>query len=360
MRRVLAAGALAIAVGAVVLPACAAERPSPNADPSSATPTGTPDTPRSRPTNTTTPSPTPTPSPQVTVAIAGDIMLGRRVGEELARRGDLAAAFRPTSDRLAGADITVGNLESTLAELGAPTQGDDSFAADPGVLDGLTEVAGFDVLSLGNNHTGDFGDRSLVETVRLVEKAGIRPVGAGADREAAWLPAIVERSGIRFGFLAFNAIGETPAAGPSSPGAASVRMRPRTGPLSGRDLARAERAVRQLATDVDVVIVLPHWGDQYTHRPVRDQRTVARALVEAGADVVAGGHPHWTQPNERHKGGFIVYSLGNFVFDMDWEREVREGNLLELAFEGDRLTDERLRPYLIGRDFIPRFLEPTR
>jgi poly-gamma-glutamate capsule biosynthesis protein CapA/YwtB (metallophosphatase superfamily) len=352
MRRALAAGALAVAVGTAALPACTAERPPPNADPSSALPTRTPNTPSA--------TPTPSPLPQVTVTIAGDIMLGRRVGERLAQAGDLAGAFRFTGNRLARADITVGNLESTLSRLGAPRQGDDSFAADPGVLDGLTDVAGFDVLSLANNHTGDFGERSLVETARLVENAGIRPVGAGASREAAWRPAIVERSGVRFGFLAFNAIGETPAAGPSTPGAASVRMQPRTGPLSEHDLARAERAVRELAADVDVVIVLPHWGDQYTHRPVRDQRIVARALVRAGADAVVGGHPHWTQPTERHRGGFVVYSLGNFVFDMDWEREVREGNLLELTFTGDRLTDERLVPYLIGFDFVPRFVKSAR
>lgn len=299
---------------------------------------------------------TPSADEPVTVAIAGDVMLGRRVGEHLERAGDPAAVLRPTGPRLRRADLTVGNLESTLARLGAPTQGDDSFAADPGVLDGLRDVSGFDVLSLANNHTGDFGTRSLLRTVRLVHDAGIVPVGAGADRREAWSPAIVERKGTTFGIIAFNAIGETPGAGADSPGAASVRMEPRTGPLSATDLDRARREVRRLADRVDVVIVLPHWGDQYTHRPVPDQRRVARALVRAGADAVVGGHPHWTQPDERYRGALIIYSLGNFVFDMDWNREVRTGNVAELTFRGGRLVGFELVPYVIGRnDFTPRF-----
>ncbi len=291
----------------------------------------------------------------VTVTVAGDVMLGRRVGDRLARTGDYADALRPTARRLASADITVGNLESTLSELGPPMQGGDSFGADPRVRSGL-RLAGFDVLSLANNHTGDYGSRSLVETVRLLRAGGQVPVGAGADRWEAWRPAVVPRHGIRFGFLAFNAIGETRRAGWDSPGGASVSMQPRTGPLDRDDLAYATSAVRKLAGQVDVVIVLPHWGDQYTHRPVADQRTVGRALIDAGADAVVGGHPHWVQSAETYQGRPLVHSLGNFVFDMDWEPEVREGVVLELRFVGDRLASARFVPYVIGSDFAPRWV----
>ena len=286
-------------------------------------------------------------------------MLGRRVGSHLSRTGDFAAALRPTAARLAAADITVGNLESTLSRLGPPTQGDDSFGADPRVRRGL-RLAGFDVLSLANNHLGDYGSRSIVETARLVRAGGIIPVGAGADAAEAWRPAVVERGGLRFGFLAFNAIGETPRAGTRSAGAASLRMQPRTGPLNRSDLGRATAAVRALGRSVDVVIVLPHWGDQYTHRPVADQRTVGRALIDAGADLVVGGHPHWVQRAEVYKGRPLVHSLGNFVFDMDWEDEVREGVVLELAFTGPRLASARFVPYVIGTDFAPRWVSGGR
>jgi poly-gamma-glutamate synthesis protein (capsule biosynthesis protein) len=293
------------------------------------------------------------PARVVTASIAGDIMLGRRVGRRLAAGGDFAAALRPTAARLASADLTIGNLESTLARRGAPRQGGDSFAADPRVRQGL-QAAGFDVLSLANNHTGDFGPASLVETVRLVRRAGIEPVGAGADLTEAAAPAVVKRGGLTFGVVAFDAIGETPAATAARPGALRVRMLPRTGPLVRRDLDRVVRIVRELRPRVDVLLVLPHWGTQYTTRTVADQRTVGRALVDAGADLVVGGHPHWVQGMELRRGRPIVYSLGNFVFDMDFSRRTREGAILELVFWGPELKAAELVPVRIGADFAPR------
>ena len=123
-----------------------------------------------------------------TVTVTGDVMLGRGVGARLAQVRDPAAALRPMARRLAGADLTIGNLESTLSRAGAPRQGGDSFAAAPSVRSGLT-LAGFDVLSLANNHTGDFGLPALVETVRRVRAGGFVPVGAGSDLARAARPA---------------------------------------------------------------------------------------------------------------------------------------------------------------------------
>jgi poly-gamma-glutamate synthesis protein (capsule biosynthesis protein) len=294
------------------------------------------------------------PPPVTTVAVTGDVMLGRRVGARLARVGDPAAALRPAARRQARADLTVGNLESTLSKAGAPRQGGDSFAASPSVRQGL-RAAGYDVLSLANNHTGDYGPVALVRTVRRVRAGGFLPVGAGADLGRAAEPVVVERNGVTFGIVAFDAIGETPAAGSGRPGVLRVRMRPRTGPLVQADLDRVTGIVRELRSTVDVVMVLPHWGTQYTRETVRDQRVVARALVAAGADVVAGGHPHWVQGVELVRGGLVAYSLGNFVFDMDFMRETREGAVLELTFWGSQLKSARLVPVVIGPDFAPRF-----
>ena len=296
--------------------------------------------------------------PVTTVAVVGDVMLGRRVGRVLAAADDFAAALEPTRRRLAAADVTAGNLESTLSMAGAPRQGGDSFAADPRVLAGL-RGAGFDVLSLANNHTGDFGPSALIDTVERVAAARIASVGAGRTLDRARRPAVVERNGIRFGFLAFNAIGETPAAGRSSPGAARIRMPPRTGPLNGTDLRAMQSAVRRLDASVDVVIVLPHWGDQYTNRPVPAQRRVARALIDAGADLIVGGHPHWVQGAELYRDRLIAHSLGNYVFDMDFSRPTREGVILELTFWGGELKAAEFVPVVIGSDFAPRVVTGT-
>jgi len=286
-------------------------------------------------------------------------MLGRRVGEAAAAAGDPAAPLRPLQRRLAAADITVGNLESTLSRAGAPRQGGDSFAAPPAVLPGLV-ASGFDVLSLANNHTGDFGQAALLQTVRRVARSPVEQVGAGRDLAAAWRPVVVRRHAVRFGFVAFNAIGETPRATASTPGVASVRMQPRTGPLNAADLRRASRTVRALRDRADVVVVLPHWGKQYTHVPVPAQRRVGKVLVAAGADVVVGGHPHWVQAVQHVRRGLVVYSLGNYVFDMDFSRQTQEGVLCDLVFAGDRLRAVRFTPYVIGSDFAPRVVHGPR
>lgn len=288
--------------------------------------------------------------PTVTLAVVGDVMLGRGVA---AVHADPTVTLRAMRPLLRRADITVGTLESTLSTDGSPTQGGDSFAADPDVLDGLA-AAGFDALSLANNHVGDYGQRALLRTLDAFRGSGISRFGAGRDLASATKAAVVERDGVRVGLLGFNAIGETPRATPTTPGALSVRMPPRTGPLQPADLRHVLTAVRRLDRQVDVVVVLPHWGTQYTHRPEPVQRLVGRRLVDAGADLVVGGHPHWVQSVERHRGATIAHSLGNFVFDMAFMEQTMEGVVLTATITGDRVVDVALAPYRMDATFTPR------
>jgi poly-gamma-glutamate synthesis protein (capsule biosynthesis protein) len=287
-----------------------------------------------------------------TMTLVGDIMLGR--GVEGARPNDPGSALRPYAPLLRSVDLTVGNLESTLSKDGRPRQGDDSFAARPSVVPDL-ERAGFDLLTVANNHTGDYGPRALRQTLDEIDRSSIGRVGAGRDAAEAWSPVILRRNGLRFGFLAFNAIGETPRATADSPGTAQIRMRPRLGPLSPADLDRMTAAIGRLAARVDVVTVLPHWGEQYTHQAVPDQRKVARALVDAGADLVIGSHPHWVQGMASRGQSIIAYSLGNFVFDMDagFPPETMEGIALDVTFWGDRLMSVTPQPYVLDPRFAP-------
>ena len=293
----------------------------------------------------------PAPARPTTLTVVGDLMLTRGVT-------DPASALRPLSARLRGADLTVGNLENTLSRAGPPQQGGDSFGADPRVVE-LLARSGFDAVSLANNHVGDYGDQALVETVRRLRQSPVMPFGAGEGVREAARPAVLERHGVRFGFLGFNAIGESPAAGPRTPGALSVRMPPRTGPLSTSDLDRVTAQVRRLADRVDVVVVLPHWGTQYTHVPEPVQRLVGRRLVDAGAHLVVGGHPHWVQGLEVHRGRVIAHSLGNFVFDMDFMTETQQGVVLEATFWGERLKALQLVPYRMDASFAPRLAAPA-
>lgn len=289
----------------------------------------------------------------VTMTLVGDVMLAR--GVATAAGGDLFRPLRATAPRLRRADVTVGNLESSLSRAGAPTQGDDSFGADPPAAAALVD-AGFDVVSLANNHTGDFGPVALVRTVQRLRAAGLRTFGAGRDLAAARRPVVVEVRGTTYGFLGFNAIGETPAAGRGTPGAVRVSMPPRTGPLDRRELDRFLRDVRRLDRRVDAVVVMPHWGEQYTHRPWPVQRRVARALVRAGADLVVGGHPHWVQGTSMVGDAVVAHSLGNFVFDMDFSAPAMEGAVLETVWWDGELKAAELVPYRMDASFTPRWL----
>lgn len=335
-------GLVALLVAACLVTACtddAASKPEPQAEPSNRSPEVTP---------SVTPPPEP---PTITLTVVGDIMLVRGVP-------DPAAALAPLRERLAGADITIGNLESTLSLDGEPQQpNDDSFGGTPALLRPLAR-AGFDALSLGNNHTGDYESLALVETIRAFDGSPIDAFGAGEDLKEASRPAIVEVDGVRFAFVAFNAIGETPQAAPGEPGALSIRMPPRTGPLNTGDLDHVAGVVRQAENSADVVIVVPHWGGNYTRTVDPAQRTVARRLVAAGADLIVGGHPHWVQGAERIRGVPVFYSLGNFIFDMDFMTETMEGVFLETTWRGDRL--QKVRPVAYRLDpvsFAPRVVK---
>jgi poly-gamma-glutamate synthesis protein (capsule biosynthesis protein) len=284
-------------------------------------------------------------------------MLGRRVGDR--HRADPGAPLKPLAKRLAAAEITVGNFESTLSRSGSPTQGGDSFAASPRVTSGL-RAAGFDLLSLANNHAGDYGDRALRQTLARFAKAKIDTVGAGQDLAAARRPVIMERDGVRVGFLAVDSIGETPAATRTRAGTNRLNMPPRTGPLDRAALRRITSDIRALDERVDVVIVLTHWGTQYTHRPESSQRLAARAFADAGADLVIGGHPHWVQGWEMAGSAVVVHSLGNFVFDMDFQTKTREGIFLEIVLWGDKVKAVEPVPYLIDSSFTPRLIRGNR
>jgi poly-gamma-glutamate capsule biosynthesis protein CapA/YwtB (metallophosphatase superfamily) len=299
------------------------------------------------------------PGAVLTTSIVGDIMLGRRVGQSLAQADDPAAALRPLARRLADADITVCNLESTLSRSGAPTQGGDSFGADPAVLAGL-RLAGFDVLSVANNHLGDYGRQAIGETVAELRDGGFMPVGGGTNLTRARAAAIVERKGVRIGFIATDSIGEAPAATADRAGTNRINAPPRTGPLDRRALDRVAADIRALDARTDLVIVLPHWGTQYTNVPERSQRTMARAFTAAGADLVVGGHPHWVQGWETIGDATVIHSLGNFVFDMDFMRQTQEGITVDVISWGDRILAVEPAPYVIGDDFAPRPASPRR
>jgi poly-gamma-glutamate synthesis protein (capsule biosynthesis protein) len=199
-------------------------------------------------------------------------------------------------------------------------------------LDGLA-YAGFDIVTLANNHANGEGQTVFNDQRRLLRNRGILTCGGGDTLAEAVTPAIKTVKGTRVAILGYDNISpQGPFATATSWGLA---------PIDVASLPADLAAARQQA---DLVIPYFHWGIEYTKDPTTYQQGVARAAIDAGADMVLGNHPHWTQAIERYKGKLIVYSMGNFVFDQDWSEETLEGMLLHLYWRAGKLVSVRFRP----------------
>ncbi|WIG60879.1 MAG: Capsule biosynthesis protein capA [Ktedonobacterales bacterium] len=289
--------------------------------------------PTSAATATTRPTATPDARP-VTIVITGDVMLARSVNSALLASSD-RFPFNYTGDYLSGFDITVGNLECVVSTLGAPQPKQFTFEANPRAFARL-QTAGFDVMSVANNHSGDYGKTAFTDMLTHLPSYGITPLGGGANLTAAHQPVVKTVHGTRIGFLAYCEIGpENFAATASTPGHAWL------------DPALIRADIAALRPQADFIIAFTHWGIEYQLAETAHQQAMARLAIDAGADLVVGAHPHVIQPYEMYRGKLIVYSLGNFVFDLMTGVEGL-GNVLALTVQGSRLLNWKLRGMQIG------------
>lgn len=259
----------------------------------------------------------------------------KRVGE--------AGAVR---DLLQGADLAVANFENPAPDSWTFHKRGTVFHAEPAKIEGLVD-AGIDWVSLANNHIGDAGDRGILQTRENLTEHGLDFGGAGKNASEARRPSLLEANGQTVAILAYDTIAPPYWAGSDEVG--SARM---TAAAVKADVAKARKA------GADVVIVFPHWGVEYKATASSIQRALARAAIDAGADMVIGAHSHWAGAMEVYEGRPIWYSLGNFVFDQTWSEPTMEGLLLELTFEGSELVQARLRPHLILDRAQPNLLDP--
>lgn len=304
-------------------------------------------------------TPQPTIEPTTTLLFTGDIIPARCTDTAVtALGGDWTLPFQVLQPQLAAADITIATLDSTISDAVVPTGCIETFSLGgvAAVADGL-KFAGFDVISHAANHIKDCGaancgDQALFDTIANLRATGIQPVGSGANLFEARAPVVVERNGIYFAFLAYDDVATWYQATAEYPG---------TAPLNPTTIAEDIMNARKVA---DVVIVLPQWGIEYQTEPSERQREVARAAVAAGADLIAGNHPHWPQAYETiddpsGNGVFVAYAMGNFVFDQDWSLETQQGLMLEVTFTGTRVTATKFHPIHIYDNYQPRLAEPV-
>jgi poly-gamma-glutamate capsule biosynthesis protein CapA/YwtB (metallophosphatase superfamily) len=245
--------------------------------------------------------------------------------------GAPANAWQRAGRALRKADISFGNLESTVSTRGTPYDKEYNFRAKPAALAGLAKHSGIDVLNLANNHTGDYGPRALVDTIDAVRKDGIKPVGAGTDVKHALRPRVVSRLGLRVAFVGFSEIAPIEfSAGTDRPGTAWANP---------SEIVAAVHAARRRA---DIVVATFHWGIERQTLETERQRQLADVAVKAGAQVVIGAHPHTLQPVRRQGGAIVAYSLGNFVFDAQSPETTTTG-ILQLDLTADGVTRARWR-----------------
>ena len=282
----------------------------------------------------TPPAPTPAP-PTLTLVAVGDILMHQDVKKAAAQDPDgFQDLWRDVVPLFKGADLAFANLETPVA----PTSGRPGVPFQfnaPEALPAALRASGFTVLSTANNHAFDQGQKGVRETVARLKAAGLVAIGSGDDQAQAEALQVLERQGIKVAFLGFTDLFNMDL------------NRKATEPwVRALDLEPAVQAVRAARSQADMVVVSIHWGNEYQHTPTKRQRDIARALVDAGCDVILGSHPHVLQPVELLEAGgrkaVVAYSLGNFISNQDrmYRADLfpvaggddRDGAALELRF----------------------------
>jgi len=239
---------------------------------------------------------------EITINAVGDIMLAGKWTAVLKSKG-FDYPFAGVTPELSGADINLANLESPIASSGSEFSGKQfRFRADPAVARAIRK-AGFNLVTLANNHSMDFGGEALAETLRHLDSAGIAWIGAGANLDEARKMALYTIKGKRVAFLGYSLTHPIEFyAGKNRPGTT-----PGYEKLVTADVTSARR-------QADYVVVSFHWGKEASDTIQDYQRNAAHKAIDAGADVIIGHHPHVLQGIELYRNGIIFYSLGNFTF----------------------------------------------
>ncbi|MCH7512123.1 MAG: CapA family protein [Chloroflexi bacterium] len=288
----------------------------------------------SPPPPTPTAIPTPTPLPKWRLLAGGDVLMDRSEAENRDPFAGIVPSFN-------SAELVAVNVEMVIATGGTPVEKLFVFIAPPSAAQTMA-AAGVDVGNLGNNHSLDFGRAALLDTISNLQAAGVAPVGGGANQAEAYAPASFEIEGVRVAVLGLSHV--VPFL--------SWEAGDGTGVASAFQEERALEAVRAAKAAHDVVIVMIHWGFEGWTCPNVFQLRFGDSLIEAGASVVLGTHPHVLQPIVERDGGIIAYSLGNFVW-APRSGPAGETGVLEVQFEGAQLSGYRFYPHVLDAQGAP-------
>lgn len=255
----------------------------------------------------------------------GDINLGRSVNYQINRTNDPNFPLERIVDTLKRADIAIVNLESPLIKECPLTNEGMKLCGSYKNVAGLT-YAGVDIVSIANNHIEDYGKNGAKETEELLLANGIKPVKNGQM-------IIKNVKGIKLAILAYDFVKHS------------------------LDKSKLQEEIKAAQGKADVVLVIFHWGVEYTSDPTSRQREIAHLAIDSGADLVLGNHSHWVQATEIYKEKFIAYSHGNLIFDQLWSEETREGVIGKYVLIKNELVDIEFIPIIISDSFQPSIAE---
>ena len=282
----------------------------------------------------------------ITLIAVGDIMLSRDVEQKMIQKNDWVYPFRETYQVTTAGDIVFGNLETPIIEGPAVPTGRMRFRADPRSVEGL-KFGGFNVLSLANNHLKNYGDEGIKKTMEYLDEVDIAHTGAGLNINEARQPATIKVQGKKFGFLAYVDSSFTP------------KSYEATETKSGSPFLNKQTLIEDinnLKDKVDIIIVSMHAGTEYTNKPNQKQTNFAHTAIDNGAALVLGHHPHIVQPVEQYNNGYIIYSLGNFIFDQMWSATTRESVIATITFKNELIESINFTPIKIYDFSQPRVL----
>ena len=276
------------------------------------------------------------------IKAVGDIMLGRGIEYHLIDEGkDYKYPFENVVEFLKTGDIIFGNLEAPLT--------DNSNSLDPNgkyvlknrseAIEGL-KYAGFNILNLANNHIMDYYYEGLKDTIEILEEYEIQHCGAGENIEKARNPAILDIKGFKIAVLGYTDMAEYFYKGNPM---IKFEAEEQSSGVAPRKLEYIKEDIEKIKENADIIIISLHWGIEDSFDVTEEQRQFAYELIDNGADIILGHHPHKFQGIEIYKGKPIIYSMGNFIFDQN-DPLKQEAFMVDIVFDIDKLTSLELIP----------------
>ncbi len=259
-----------------------------------------------------------------TLIFGGDIMLDRGVRNSVNKNfnGDYSALFNNLGI-LKKSDIAFANLEGPASDTGKDIHNLYSFRMDPSSVPAL-KGAGLSIVSVANNHVGDWGRDAYSDTLMNLKENEVLYAGGGANENEAEQPTVIEKYGMKIGYLGFSDVGpEGMQAGVNEAGVLLANN------------PRFDQIIKNASKQVDFLIVSFHFGVEYQTKHNVRQELLAHRAIDDGAKIIIGTHPHVVEDTEVYKNGYIAYSLGNFIFDQGFSSDTMQGMLLQIKLNRD-------------------------